>query len=76
MKEISSAFSLNIDAFELSPGFHMAFMSAYEAEGVLSRESIPSLTGDSVYDYSMYFLDKILFGILPGDKEAPRKSEC
>lgn len=76
MKEISSAFSLNINAFEMSLGFHMAFMSAYEAEGVLSREALPSLAGDSVYDYFVYFLNKILFGILPRDKEAPRPSEC
>lgn len=68
LREISSAFSLEIDAFEMSLGFHTAFMSAYEAEGVLKREDMPELAGDSIYDYFAYFLDKILFGILPRDE--------
>lgn len=69
VEKMASAFSINVSAFEMSLCFHMAFMSAYEAEGVLDREELPGLNGHSIYDYFVYFLDKVLYGLLPRDEE-------
>ena len=50
-------------------GFHAAFMAAYEAEGVLNCEEICEPTGNDLLDYFTYYIDQILFGVLPRDKE-------
>lgn len=67
LQKVVEHFSLNISAYEMSLGFHMAFMAAYEARGVLNYKELPGLTEDSVNNYFSYYLDKILYGILPRD---------
>lgn len=69
LQQIVEYFSLNISAFEMSLCFHMAFMAAYEARGVLNYRDLPGLTGDSIYDFFAYYIDKILYGILPRDEK-------
>lgn len=69
LQQIVEYFSLDISAFETSLCFHMAFMASYEASGVLDYRDLPGLTGNSVYDYFTYYLDKILYGILPRDEK-------
>lgn len=69
IKNILDCFSIKANAFDISLGFHTAFMSAYEAQGVLDCKDLCEPTGNDVYDYFNYYIDKILFGVLPRDKE-------
>lgn len=69
IKEILDACNIEVDAFHIAIGFHTAFMSAYEAQGVLDCKDLCEPTGNDVYDYFNYYIDKILFGVLPRDKE-------
>lgn len=69
IENILDCFSIKANAFDISLGFHTAFMSAYEAQGVLDCKDLCEPTGNDVYDYFNYYIDKILFGVLPIDKE-------
>ena len=74
LQKIVEHFSLNISAFEMSLCFHMAFMAAYEASGALNYKDLPGLTGDSIYNYFTYYIDKVLYGILPRGNKLPEIS--
>lgn len=69
VEKMLDCFSIEARPFDISLGFHAAFMAAYEAEGVLNCEEICEPTGNDVFDYFTYYIDQILFGILPRDKK-------
>ena len=74
LQKIVEYYSLDISAFEMSLCFHMAFMAAYEARGALNYKDLPGLKGDSIYDYFTYYIDKVLYGILPCNNELTKNS--
>ncbi len=67
IKEILDACNIEVDAFHIAIGFHTAFISSYAKDGVFSYEEIRAFVGNDVYKSFAYYLDKILFGVLPRD---------
>lgn len=67
IKEILDACNIEVDAFHIAIRFHTAFISSYAKDGVFSYEEIRAFVGNDVYKSFAYYLDKILFGVLPRD---------
>lgn len=67
IKVILDKYSIDIDPFHISIGFHTSFMATYARSGLREYEEIRVLIGNDAYKSFNYYLDKFLFGILPRD---------
>lgn len=76
IKDILKCFAINANEFDISLGFHTAFMAAYESQGVINLKDICKPTGNNSYDYFEYYIDKILFGVLPRDNDTFNNPKC
>lgn len=69
IKDILEQCSLNIDVFHVSIAFHTSFMSTYARSGISGYDEIRLLIGNDAYKSFNYYLDKLLFGVIPRDEE-------
>lgn len=68
-KEILKRSSIDADPFHVAIGFQTAFIAAYAKEGIFSYDEIQAFAGNNVFKSFSYYLDKILFGVLPRDEK-------
>lgn len=68
-KEILEKCSIEANVFQVAIGFHTAFIAAYSKDGVFSREDVRTFVGNDVLKSFAYYLDKILFGVIPRDEK-------
>lgn len=69
VKDVLDKCSIEANTFQVAIALRTAFVIAYTKDGIYSYEEIRKSIGDDVFTSFAYYLDKILFGVLPRDEK-------